>query len=138
VPSALALLFIWFYNFSDLEMDSINGFNALTTLGTVFLATRNWSLINLTPSVFNFLIQAFSPPITVCIVLLSQDSTFRMGEDDIDAFIKGLFHDRDCEWLCDRYEVGKRREGVSRSAIDVCHLSCFILLLTMADQKLHY
>jgi hypothetical protein len=93
-----------------------------------FLATGNWSLLGLVGSISKFLLEAFSPPLVVHIVLLSQDSTFRISEDDISAFIDGLFDTGDCEWTCDSYGEGERREGVSRLAIPVreliiCHPS---------------
>ncbi|PVH94807.1 hypothetical protein DM02DRAFT_601905 [Periconia macrospinosa] len=84
-----------------------------------FQATGIWSLIGLGAFTSKLLIAAFSQPLMVRIVFLSQDSTFRMGEGDINASIKGLFHDGECEWLCDRYQLGKRQEGISRSAIHV-------------------
>jgi hypothetical protein len=75
--------------------------------------------VSLIGSISKFLSEAFSPPLVVHIVLLSQDPTFRIGEDDISAFIDGLFDKGDCEWTCDSYGEGKRREGVSRLAIPV-------------------
>ncbi|KAH6684011.1 hypothetical protein B0J14DRAFT_2627 [Halenospora varia] len=97
----------------------MDGINALTTLGMAFLATGDWSLIRLGASVFSFFMSAFSPSLMVHIVLLNQDSSFRMGEDDINAFIRDLFHDGDCEWSCNRCKLGDRLEGVSRSSIHV-------------------
>jgi hypothetical protein len=97
----------------------MDGISALTRIGLTFLATGNWSLVSLIGSISKFLLDAFSPPLIVHIVLLSQDSTFRIGEDDISDLIDGLFDKGDCEWICDSYGEGKRREGVARLAIPV-------------------